>query len=224
MKQTVLITGANRGIGLQLATVFVRNSYEVLGAVRSTDTKSLEDIGVDVLYLDLEHADTIKALEHHLVSRNIRLDILINNAGIGPDLGFDKPTESTFRKTLEVNVIGTTLFTESVIQCMKEGGKMINISSKMGSIACCQSTDSVAYRMSKTALNMYSKILTNRTMGTLKVATIHPGWVKTNISESSSLYGRLEAGDSAKRIYQFISSDFDTGVFWDVEDSKELEW
>ena len=94
----------------------------------------------------------------------------------------------------------------------------------MGSINSCQLTDSVAYRMSKSALNMYTKILTNRVQGSLNIASVHPGWVRTNISENSAKNGRLSPVESAKKIFDFIMSDFRNGIFWDVEAQNEVDW
>ncbi len=93
------------------------------------------------------------------------------------------PDEKSFDSTFDVNVKGTVFFTEAIIDMIKINGKLLNVSSKMGSVDYCERTDSVAYRMSKSALNMYTKILSNRYKNSIKVASIHPGWVKTTIAE-----------------------------------------
>jgi NAD(P)-dependent dehydrogenase (short-subunit alcohol dehydrogenase family) len=77
--------------------------------------------------------------------------------------------------------------------------------------------------MSKTALNMYTKILTNRFVGKVKVASVHPGWVRTTISKNN-VNGRLSSNESAEKIFDFVMSDFETGVFWNVETGIEAEW
>lgn len=133
------------------------------------------------------------------------------------------PEENSFKQTFDVNVIGTTFFTEQICNYIAVNGKIINISSKMGSIDLCELTDSVAYRMSKAALNMYTKILTNRLRGKQSVASIHPGWVRTTIAKSN-VNGRLSAEESAQRIYEFVVSDFRTGIFWNVETQTECSW
>ena len=146
-----------------------------------------------------------------------------STTGIGPDLDFELPEEISFQKTFDVNVTGTTFFTEQMLQHLNVGGKIINISSKMGSIDVCEKNDSVAYRMSKAALNMYTKILSNRLEGKQFVASVHPGWVRTNISKSN-INGRLSPEESAQKIFEFISSDFKTGTFWNVETESECTW
>ena len=125
--------------------------------------------------------------------------------------------------TFDVNVTGTTLFTEKMLQYLNVGGKIINISSKMGSIDVCEKSDSVAYRMSKAALNMYTKILSNRLEGKQLVSSVHPGWVRTNIAKSN-VNGRLSPEESAQKIFQFITSDFKTGIFLNAETEAECTW
>jgi NAD(P)-dependent dehydrogenase (short-subunit alcohol dehydrogenase family) len=173
--------------------------------------------------LDLSNFDSIAAFENNFQLDNIKIDILINNAGIGPDLDFELPEETSFKKTFDVNVTGTTFFTEQMLQYLNIGGKIVNISSKMGSVDVCEKSDSVAYRMSKAALNMYTKILSNRLEGKQLVASVHPGWVRTNIAKSN-VNGRLSPEESAQKIFQFITSDFKTGIFWNVETEAECTW
>lgn len=223
MNKTVLITGTSRGIGLALAKKFLDNGYKVIGTCRTGITDDIKHPGYEVLQLDLSDLDNIRDFEKKIAGREISVDILINNAGIGPDLDFDFPEERTFKQTFEVNVIGTTFFTELICKHINENGKIINISSKMGSIGLCELTDSLAYRMSKTALNMYTKILTNRFIGKQSVASVHPGWVRTTIAKSN-VKGRLSTEESAQKIVDFVLSDFKTGIFWNAETETECIW
>lgn len=223
MNKTVLITGASRGIGFALANIFLENDFKVIGTSRSGLINNLKHPNFEVLALDLSELDAIRDFEKNFQDKKIALDIVINNAGIGPDLDFDLPEEITFKQTFDVNVIGTTFLTEQLYKHLKVNGKIINISSKMGSIDLCELTDSVAYRMSKTALNMYTKILTNRLLGKQSVASVHPGWVRTTISKSN-VNGRLSPEESAQRIYDFVVSEFRTGIFWNVEAQAECTW
>jgi short-subunit dehydrogenase len=224
MNKTVLITGASKGIGFALANKFLENGYKVIGTSRSGKIDGIENDNFEALELDLSEFKTIELFVKELKSKGIKIDILINNAGIGPDLDFTNPEEITFRQTFDVNVIGTTFLTESLIESINEEGKIINISSKMGSIELCERIDSVAYRMSKTALNMYTKIISNKLSGKIKVASIHPGWVRTTIAKNNITQGRLSPEESAKGIYDFVISDFRNGIFWDVEVQTECDW
>ena len=220
--KTILITGTSQGIGHALTKLLLMNGYRVIGT-STTGIDNINENNYKSYSLDLSNSDSIAAFEKNFQTENIKIDILINNAGIGPDLDFQLPEEISFQKTFDVNVTGTTFFTEQMLQHLNVEGKIINISSKMGSINVCEKNDSVAYRMSKAALNMYTKILSNRLEGKQLVASVHPGWVRTNISKSN-INGRLSPEESAQKIFEFISSDFKTGTFWNVETEAECTW
>ncbi|WP_312084551.1 SDR family NAD(P)-dependent oxidoreductase [Epilithonimonas hominis] len=224
MSKTILITGASKGIGFALAQQFLNNGYSVIGTSRTGEIENLSHLNFTTLKLDLSEQETIIDFDKILESRNIEIDFLINNAGIGPDLDTLTPDKDSFKQTFDVNVTGTVFFTELLCKRIKNGGKIINISSKMGSIELCERIDSVAYRMSKTALNMYSKILTNRLLDKQTIATIHPGWVRTTIAKDNIVNGRLSADESAIKIFNFVTSNFDTGIFWDIEAERKTEW
>lgn len=224
MNKTVLITGASKGIGFALANKFLENGFKVIGTSTSGKIDGIENDNFEIVKLDLSEYKNIELFSKDMVMKGVKIDILINNAGIGPDLDFMYPEEITFKKTFDVNVTGTTFLTESLIESITRNGKIINVSSRMGSIELCQGADSVAYRMSKTALNMYSKIISNRLSGRIKVATLHPGWVRTTIAKNNITQGRLSPEESANGIYDFVISDFRTGIFWDVEAQTECDW
>jgi short-subunit dehydrogenase len=224
MNKTILITGASKGIGFALANKFLENGFNVIGTSRSGKISGIKNEKFKVLQLDLSELNNIELLKNEIEKRGTKIEVLINNAGIGPDLDTNNPKEITFKQTFDVNVTGTTFLTESLIENINNGGKIINISSKMGSIELCQRIDSVAYRMSKTALNMYTKILSNRLSEKIKVASIHPGWVRTTIAESNITEGRLSTEESAIGIFNFVVSDFKTGMFWDIESQTESKW
>ena len=224
MSKIVLITGASRGIGFSLAQQFIAKGFTVIGTSRTGILQNSTTNQLIAKKLNLRDPQSRAEVANWLTEEGIKIDILVNNAGIGPDLGGDKPEAESYKDTFEVNTTGTVFFTELILPHIKKGGKVINISSKMSSIEACGTTDSVAYRMSKAALNMYTKILTNRLDGTQKVAAIHPGWVRTTISESSSKYAPLSTEESAKGIIDFVMGDFRTGTFWNVETQEEIGW
>jgi short-subunit dehydrogenase len=222
--KTVLITGTSRGIGLALAIHFLNNGYKVIGTSRTGEISNFSDTNFKVIKLDLSDKNSIKEIDKIFKKEKYIIDILINNAGIGPDLDSEKPEIESFTNTFDVNVTGTVFLTELLSQYLTFGGKTINISSKMGSILQCSQYDSVAYRMSKAALNMYTKILTNRLFEKKVIASIHPGWVRTTISKNSQKNGRLSVNESAERIFNFVISDFESGIFWDAEKQSKIKW
>jgi NAD(P)-dependent dehydrogenase (short-subunit alcohol dehydrogenase family) len=223
MNKRILITGASKGIGFALAKLFLEHDYYVTGTSRSGKIEGLIHPHLDVVKLDLSDSASIASVVK-TIKKNYTLDILINNAGIGPDLDTNLPEEKSFQQTFQVNVTGTVFFTESLLEIMREDGKVINISSIMGSLEKCRRSDSVAYRMSKSALNMYTKILSNRLKGKLKVAAVHPGWVRTTIAKANITEGRLSPEESAAKIFDFVTGNFETGTFWDIESQSEIGW
>lgn len=223
MKNKVLITGASKGIGLALANVFLENGFYVIGSSRDGKIKQINHPHFEAFKLDLSSSESIERAIKNLIEHP-QIDILINNAGIGLDLNKSFPEEESFKQTFDVNVTGTVFFTEAIIDIINDKGKIINISSHMGSLSDCMGSGSVAYRMSKSALNMYTKILSNRLMGSHFVASVHPGWVKTSITENNMLMARLSPEDSAKNIYRFVTSEFKSGIFWNIESQSKIEW
>jgi NAD(P)-dependent dehydrogenase (short-subunit alcohol dehydrogenase family) len=224
MKKIVLITGASKGIGKALTEKMLNTNFFVIGTSRDGHITAFENKDFYSLKLDLSNPESIENAHKEIFNKFNHIDILINNAGIGPDLGTQIPERKSFNQTFEVNVHGTVFFTEPLIKLISENGIILNVSSKMGSLDVCESTDSVAYRMSKSALNMYTKILTNRLKDKIKVAAIHPGWVKTTIIESNLKNGRLTPEQSADTIFDFLTNEFDSGVFWNSENGTELVW
>lgn len=224
MKKIALITGASKGIGKALTEKMLNENYVVIGTSRNGIIKGIEHKNLYSLKLDLSDSSSIERAHKEIFSNFNHINMLINNAGIGPDLNTYIPEKNSFNQTFEVNVSGTVFFTEPLIKLIHHNGIILNVSSKMGSLDVCKLTDAVAYRMSKSALNMYTRILSNRLKDKIKVAAIHPGYVKTTILESNLKNGRLTPKQSADNIFDFISSEFKSGTFWDSENGTELLW
>lgn len=212
------------GIGKALAETLLRHNFTVIGTNRNGDI-DINHPDFHAFKLDLSSEESIAEAYDEISEKFPLIDVLINNAGIGPDLRFEKPERVSYNQTFAVNLTGTVFFTETFLGLVKEGGKLLNISSKMGSISnCTSSSDSVAYRMSKTALNMYTKTLVNRLAGKLNIAAIHPGWVQTTIMDSNLKLAPLTPQESAEGIFRFLETDYESGAFWDVEAGEKLKW
>jgi len=223
MKEIAIITGVSKGIGLALAKKLLEHNYYVIGTSTTGNNDVILDANFELHELNLGHTESIKAFKSIIASKNIKVDLLINNAGIGPDLGFMLPEEKSYDQTFEINTKGTVFFTEAILEHLNKGSKIINISSKMGSISNCTRVNSIAYCMSKTALNMYTKLLANRLQGINDVATIHPGWVQTTIS-SSNVNAPLTPEDSANNIVKYLQTKLKNGDYWDAEANVLLSW
>lgn len=223
MEKLIFITGASRGIGFALAKQLLDKGHRVIGASRTGEVAGLSHPRFEALRLDLADSQSIREVGKQLRNRSASLDFIINNAASGADLRMPRPEEASFRLTMDINLTGTVFITEALLPLLSPQGKIINISSKMGSIGLCKGKGSAAYRISKAALNMYTKILSNELAPTQSIATLHPGWVRTSISSTNSM-APLSADESAEGILDFILNDFESGAFWDVEDKRFLEW
>ena len=228
--KTVLITGIGRGIGRALAEKFLIESYRVIGT-STTGKVDFTHPNLVVHQLDLTVpesidrccADIAKAIEKS--SQGIY--ILINNAGVMFDEDETSVVVDKLRKTLEVNLIGTIDFTEHIVPLMKKSGHIVSLSSSAGSLA---DTESIAksrfpyhypaYKISKCALNMYTRSLALRLKHEdapaggadfITVSSINPGWVKTAIGGDDA---DLTPEQSAENIYKLAISKPETGQFW----------
>jgi NAD(P)-dependent dehydrogenase (short-subunit alcohol dehydrogenase family) len=223
MSNKIVITGASKGIGLELARIFLAGGHKVIGTSRTGIIKDIVHENFLPVKLDLADVATVEGAVKSIQAAFVSIDMLINNAGIGPDLEFSLPEEASFNQTFAVNATGTVFFTEAMLPLVQANGKIINVSSKMGSVALCSGADAVAYRMSKSALNMYTKILANRLSGKQLVAALHPGWVRTDIT-ASNVHAPLSAAQSAAAIFEFVTTGFKTGIYWNADTKQPMEW
>jgi NAD(P)-dependent dehydrogenase (short-subunit alcohol dehydrogenase family) len=217
----VLITGANDGIGNALAKVLTDNNYFVMGTSRNGIIQNI-DKNIFVLELDVTDSNSIEKANKVIREKFDTIDILINNAGIAPDLGTTIPQLNSFKSTFDTNVTGLVMFTESIIDLINKNGKIFNISSVMGTMNQINKVDSPAYRMSKSAVNMYTKMLSERLLDKkINVNSIHPGWVKTKLS---TIDAPLTPEFSANGIFKLLEKDLPSGTFWNAETQEEMVW
>jgi len=216
MGKVVLITGASRGIGRALAEKFLEENYFVIGT--STSGKAeFSSKNLTFLKLDLSSTKSISACVNSFKKLNKKIDILINNAGIAVEEEADSAIINSdyLRRTLEVNLIGTVYFMEKMIPSINLGGQIVNISSKAGSLGSEEYTlNYPAYRISKAGLNMVTKILANRLKNSIKVSSIHPGSVQTDMNPEAT----FSAKECAQDIYNRITTLKETGQFWFKQD------
>ena len=181
---TVLITGANRGLGLEFARQYKEAGWQVIGTARKPDSATdLRELGVTVLQLDVTDDDSVAGLAENLSGQPI--DMLINNAGILPmQDNLPEASIETFERILDVNTVGPLRVTQALLTNLAKGDRktIVNISSGLGSIAQNESGRFYGYRESKSALNMFSRTLAAelRSDGFIVVA-MDPGWVQTDM-------------------------------------------
>jgi len=220
--RTVVITGVGRGIGKALAEKFVSEGFSVSGTSQSGEA---DVVGAYVYRLDLRDPGSIAHTVKDIRARTPSIDILINNAGVLLDEDETILVPKLLRDTLEVNLLGTITFTEDLKDIISQGGHIINISSTAGSLVLANGTSShfprhyPAYKISKSALNMYTRTLAVELEGKAIVSSVHPGWVKTDIGGEEA---DVTPAESANGIYLFSVSRPETGQFW--FNGKKIPW
>ena len=207
--KTVLITGVSRGIGRALAEIFLANEYFVVG----TSTKGIADIKHDnlvVFQLDLANSLSIEKCSQAILNLNKSIDILINNAGTA-HVEREGIKMDILRDTLETNLIGPIDFTQHILPVVREGGHIINISSRMGSLSYVHQPNNPSYKISKAALNMFTRVLSLQLKDTITVSSVHPGAVLTAMASPDA---DMQPEEAAKYIYELAISKPKTGQFW----------
>jgi NAD(P)-dependent dehydrogenase (short-subunit alcohol dehydrogenase family) len=229
----ILITGANRGIGLEFTRQLLQRGERVFAARRNpVDNPDLDKLQAEfpdqlsVHDLDVRNEEQIKSLAASLSNQTDALDWLINGAAIYPKRErIGSLDGASMLDTLHTNTIAPMLVSQAFVKLLSNGdeSKIINVSSRMGSIAQVSGAGSYSYRASKSGLNMYSKVLANELQAQgISVLIIHPGWVKTDMGGSSaSLTPEHSVASMLKVIDGFTLADTGRFLQWDGE---ELPW
>ncbi len=221
---TILITGANRGIGLELAKQYAAAGDTVIRANRGADTSG-EAIG-EMLPLDATSDASAAALAGFLKGRPI--DLLINNAGIsGPDSAHQTSTDMDFPgflHVLDVNVLGPLRVTQALLPNLRlaKRARVAVLSSRMGQLASVNS-GVVAYRASKAAVNKVFQCLAADLKGEgISVAILHPGWVRTDMGGPGA---DIDVPTSAAGIRNVLAGlDIATTGRFTAYDGEALDW
>jgi len=201
--KTALVTGANRGIGLELTLQLLDSGYNVHATYRSSKggLEEIQNSALNIHQMDVRNKEEISAVIKSINS----LDLLINNAGIG-DGHWQSISEIDMEHALEVlnvNAVSPVLVTQQVLPILSNRSTIVMISSLMGSIGDCQSGRSYAYRASKSALNMFSMAMKNELDGMgSSLLIIHPGWVETDMGGPNA---PLSTDESVRGIMQRIT-------------------
>jgi NAD(P)-dependent dehydrogenase (short-subunit alcohol dehydrogenase family) len=214
---TVLITGANRGIGLELAHQYSAEGWDVIATARQSSDE-LDALRVQVEPLDLSDAQAVASF-----SVGESLDLFISNAGTShPKDPRTADDVRAWQAMMMVNAIGPYVLGKALLPRMAEGGKMIAISSGMGSIGD-NGGGWVPYRTSKAALNMaWSSLALEARRHGVTCVLLSPGWVKTRMGGAGAEITPEESVSAMRQLIDQLTID-DTGRFL-RRDGSELPW
>ncbi len=216
----VLVTGCNRGIGLQLCTQLHARGDEVIGVCRSASPE-VSALGIRLIEgIDVSVAGDISALAKALHGESI--DILINNAGILRSDRLESVDYDVMLEQFRVNTLGPLRVTQALLPNLHEGSKVAIVSSRVGSIEDNSSGNDYGYRVSKVAVNMVGTNLRHdlEPKG-ISVALLHPGLVATDMTGGSGVTPAKSAKGLIERIDELDLEN--TGGFWHAEGYR-LPW
>lgn len=209
MPSTYVVTGANRGLGLEFCRQLAGRGEQVIGTARRPgEADELGDLDVQVFELDVADADSVAEFADAIAGRAV--DVLVNNAGIGVDsTGFEEVDPGDLMAFFEVNTVGALRVSQALLPNLRqaETRKIVNITSRMGSIDDNRSGGAYEYRASKAALNMVTRSMAvDLDDDGFTCVVVHPGWVRTDMggeqaptSPRESIAGMLDVIDGLER-------------------------
>lgn len=242
--RVALVSGANRGLGLDISRQLAEQNITVLMGARDNSAgrlaaDRLQSMGlpVEAVLLDVTRADHIATIKDTIEERYGRLDILVNNAGMLHSEerltknSSDRVSLQALRETFEVNFFGQVALTQALLPLIKlsPNGRIVNVSSILGSLtlhsdhlSAATQIKPLAYDASKTALNQFTIHLAAMLADTsIKVNAAHPGWVKTGIGSQRA---PMDVADGARTAVKLATLDPDgpTGKFLHMD--AEIPW
>ena len=212
MSLNIVITGANRGIGLSFCKYYYNLNFNVFGVCRQSSNELDNSASKVIENVDISNPEECK----HLFSKlsDIKIDILINNAGILTNESLTNMNYESILKQFNVNTLGALRVTEGCLNYLHQNSKVVVITSRMGSIADNEGGGMYGYRISKAALNAAAKSLANdlKPKG-ISVGIFHPGLVSTDMIGGN---GDITPDEAAKRLAKLIENlnISNTGTFW----------
>jgi NAD(P)-dependent dehydrogenase (short-subunit alcohol dehydrogenase family) len=233
MKNEILITGANRGLGLALAEKLLAGGQHIhaINRQESHDLLQLQKKYPASLWLypgDVRDESSIRKALETIAGQISALDIILNNAAVnmertGPKL--EQADFSIYLPTYQVNAIGPLILVKYALPLLRKGNKklIVNFSSEAGSIGACGRTREYSYCMSKAALNMASRILQNALKEEgIKVLALHPGWFSSDMGGAGAPITPLEA---AEEVMKLVLNPPDlNGPIFVAPNGEALEW
>lgn len=229
---TVLITGANRGLGLEFARQYAADGWKVYAASRApAEASALQDLAaasggrIEVMALDVRDTASVGAAAAKLAG--VAIDLLLNNAGVGSPKGqkLGSLDYAAWQRVLDTNTLGPMRVTEAFLGNLEQGSqkKVVTITSKMGSIDDNGSGGSYAYRSSKAAVNMVVKSLSiDLADRGITCIVVHPGWVRTDMGGPGGLISPEQSIAGIRKLIAGLAPA-DAGKFFNY-DGQPIPW
>jgi NAD(P)-dependent dehydrogenase (short-subunit alcohol dehydrogenase family) len=205
MKKVAVVSGANKGIGLEACRQLARAAFHVVMTARNETRgqnayQTLIDEGLDVDFhqLDVTSEESVEALRRYLEENFGQVDVLVNNAGILSEETASSGDIESIHRVVNTNLYGTIRLTTALLPLIKASsdGRIINVSSGMGSMEEMEG-GYAGYRLSKVGLNAYTIMLSKELIGSnVKVNSMSPGWVNTDMGGSSASRSTEEGADT----------------------------
>jgi len=229
---TVLVTGANRGLGLEFARQYAAEGWQVLAACRApeaaTDLQGLAaESGGRIRVLEMNVTDTASVRAAAATLKGEAIDLLLNNAGVGgpPGQQLGNLDYAAWARVLDANTLGPMRVVEALLENVAQGKlkRIVTVTSAMGSIEDNASGGRYAYRSSKAAVNMVMKSLSiDLAPRGITCIMVHPGWVRTDMGGPG---GKITPAESVRALRSLIESikPEDSGKFLNY-DGKPYPW
>ena len=226
-KRTILITGANRGIGFAIAQGLAQNTNDtILLGCRNIPAglRAAEQLGVhtDAMRLDLSHQDHVERDIRDILDEYPRIDVLINNAGVLHENSFMESGMAFFEDALQVNTLSPLCLIRAVLpEMIKNGyGRIVNMSSGWGSFRSGL-TGPCTYSVSKAALNAITLTTSQQLPKNVKINSMCPGWVRTNMGGANATRSPEQGAETAIWLAN-LDADGPTGGFF--RDKHLIDW
>jgi NAD(P)-dependent dehydrogenase (short-subunit alcohol dehydrogenase family) len=227
MTKTILVTGGNRGIGLEICRQLTVLGHKVILGTRDLEKGNLAAekmaLPVDVQALDVTNTNHIDKLVLYITEAYGSLDVLINNAGVGiGSTGVARADLTEVKDIMETNFYGPWRPTQALLPLLEKSdeGRIVNMSSGMGALDEMEG-GYAGYRMSKSALNALTILTANELANTsIKVNALCPGWVKTEMGGSGATRTVEQGADTA--VWLSTEENIASGLFF--RDRKVISW